>query len=337
LAVGPKVKRLIPWILSLAVVAFLLATTDLAMVGEALATADWPRLLGLMALVTALAFFADSLTLVYLFRRFVAPVSHGEVLAIKGVSYFFNAINYSLAAGAMAWLLHKRRSVPFLETFSSLVWFFFVDVIALVAMMTFGYAVAHEHFAATPFAEPLPILVAILWAVVLGSLIYWNGRFDFLVLGVFRRWRVFATFARARLADYPAMVAARVAFIMVYVLMHWLLLPAFGVHIDLWLLLVYSPLIAFVQVFPATISGLGAVQGVMVALFAGHVPPEAGDGQAVILAYSAIVGPLMAVMRLAIGYAFVARITRDIVPTRAEVDAAREAAERDSATPPPTA
>ena len=103
---------------------------------------------------------------------------------------------------------------------------------------------------------------------------------------------------------------------------------AFGVHIPLETLLMYSPLITFVQVIPATVSGLGAVQGVMIALFAAHVPAGLGDPKAVIVAYSTVSGPLMTLMRLVIGYLFVARVTRDVLPDERTIEAARAAETR---------
>ena len=325
---SPRVKRLIPWVLSLSIVGFLFLTTDIDAVGAALTRADWPRLIGAMALVTLAACLVDSFTLVALFRRFVGRVGVKELLGIKGVSYFLNAINYSLAMGGMAWVLHKRRDIPFLETFSSLVWLFFVDIIALCGLITFGLALGPEAIGDSQAVARIPMVVAIIWAVVIGSLVYWNGGFDFFVLGRLRNWRVFDTFRRARLRDYPAMVVFRSGFVMVYVLMHWAILPAFDVHIDLGHLLLYAPLIAFVQVIPATISGLGAVQGVMLALFTPHVAPEAG-GSAAILAYSTVIGPLMMLMRLVIGYIFVSSVARDLVPTKDQVEAARHVAELD--------
>ncbi|PKN58454.1 MAG: hypothetical protein CVU56_05505 [Deltaproteobacteria bacterium HGW-Deltaproteobacteria-14] len=323
---SPRVKRLIPWVLSLSIVGFLFLTTDIDAVGAALARADWPRLVGAMALVTLAAYLVDSFTLVALFRRFVGRVGVREVLRIKGVSYFLNAINYSLAMGGMAWILHKKRDIPFLETFSSLFWLFFVDIIALSSLITLGLALGPDAIGDSQAVARIPYIVLVIWGIIGGSLVYWNGGFDFFVLGRLRSWRVFDTFRRARLRDYPPMVAMRACFIMVYVLMHWAILPAFGVEIDLGHLLLYAPLIAFVQVIPATISGLGAVQGVMVALFTPHVPPGAG-GSAAILAYSTVIGPLMMVMRLGIGYIFVASVAKDLVPTKEQVEAARQVAE----------
>jgi uncharacterized membrane protein YbhN (UPF0104 family) len=160
---------------------------------------------------------------------------------------------------------------------------------------------------------------------VLGSWIYWNRKFDFFFFGFFRKLKIFQCFAEARSLDYLRLVSIRIAFILVYVVMHLLLLPAFGVNIPFEALLMYSPLITFVQVIPATISGLGAVQGVMIALFAAHVPAHLGDPKAVIIAYSTVIGPLMTLMRLVIGYFFMAAISRDVMPSAEQIEQAKDA------------
>jgi len=324
---SPRIKRLLPWVLSIGFVAFLFATTDLDAVADALAAADWAHLLVGMAAVTSLAYGADSLTLIPLVRRFIGPARAAEVFRVKGVSYFLNAVNYSLAAGGMAWLLSRKRELPFMRAFSPLVWLFFVDIIALGLMLALGFALHHERFVDPDLAARLPIVLVVIGAVVLGSLLYWNAGFDFIAFSFFRRWRIFATFSEARLGDYLRFVPMRMAFICVYVLMHWLLLPAFGVSIPLGALIAYAPLLTFVQVIPATISGLGAVQSLMVVLFAAHVP-EASNGPAVILAYSTVLGPAMVLLRLGIGYAFVARVSADLVPDKGTIEAARQGSEK---------
>lgn len=333
-------KALIPWVLSIGIVAFLFFTTDIDAIGNALADADWGRLIALMAVVTLLAFVADSATLVPLLRRFVAPVTFSEVVRIKGVSYLLNALNYSLAAGGMAWILHRKHQVPFMRAFSALVLFFYIDIIALGALLTGGWLIGHEVLAAgadlsttAPFTARVPIVIAIVWGVVLGAWIYWNRKFDFFFFGFFRSWRIFQCFKEIRSLDYLRLVTIRIAFILVYVLMHYLLLPTFDVHIPFWTLVMYSPLITFVQVVPATISGLGAAQGVMVALFSAHVPAGHGDPAAVIVAYSTVIGPLMMLMRLVIGYAFMAAVAKEVLPTAEDIESAQSDDDRELPAP----
>lgn len=322
---NPRLKAALPWVLACAFVGFLVLTTDLGAVVAALGRADWVRLVGLMGLVTGLAWLGDALTLVPVGRRFIGGVTLGEALRVKALSYFLNAVNYSLAAGGMAWLLSRRHGTSFMRAFSPLVWTFFVDVVALTALLTAGWLLLPEGpgGGAGGVAARLPWVVAGAWAVVAGSLLYWLGRVDFIAFGFFRRWPIFQAFAEARTRDYLGLVPARAAFFCVYIAMHALLLPAFGVDIPLLALLAYAPVLAFVQVVPATVSGLGAVQPVMVALFAPHVPPEAGDGRAVIVAYSTVIGPLMAVMRLVIAWPFVGGVSRHLVPPAEAIAAAR--------------
>ncbi len=322
----PRLKAALPWVLALAFVGFLAWTTDLAAVVEALGRADWGRLVGFMGLVTGLAWLGDALTLVPVGRRFIGPVTFPEALRVKALSYFLNAVNYSLAAGGMAWLLSRRHGTTFMRAFSPIVWTFFLDIAALAALLTAGWLLlsgAGPTAAAGDIARQLPWVVVGAWAVVAGSLLYWLGRFDFIAFGFLRRWPIFQAFAEARAPDYLALVPARAGFFCIYIAMHALLLPAFGVDIPLRALLAYAPVLAFVQVVPATISGLGAVQPVMVALFAPYVPAEAGDARAVIVAYSTVIGPLMAVMRLVIAWPFVGGLSRHLVPPAKAIEAAR--------------
>lgn len=325
---SPRIKRLLPWVLSLLFIGFLFATTDVDRFTESLAKADWVRLIGVMAIVTIGAFIADAVTLLPLIRRFVSSETNfSEILRVKGVSYFLNALNYSLAAGGMAFVLSRKHGTTFMRAFSPLVWFFFVDIIALGILLAFGFVVHRELFADPALANKIPYVLIIVWGIIAGSLIYWNLGFDFFAFGFFRKWRIFSAFSEATWSDYARFVPIRIAFIGVYVMMHYLLLPAFGVEVPIGALIAYAPLIAFVQVIPATVSGLGAVQGVMVALFAAHVVGDEGTGKAVILAYSTVIGPLMMLMRLGIGYLFMSRVTKDLVPDKASIEAAQRDAQ----------
>lgn len=303
---------LLPWMVAAAIVAWLLLRMDMSEVGAALAKAD---LVGLLALTIGLAvagFLADTATLQLLFVRLVTKMSYRETLPIRGAAYFFNAVNYALATGAMGWFLHKKKKIPFARSLSTLMWMAVVDIIALIVLLTGGMAFASELLPPTIRAT-LPTLLVIAWIGILGGLVYWLARFDFFVLGRLRTWPVFAAFHRARGADYLVVGAARTAFIFTYVLMSFVLLPTFDIHIDLGTLMIYVPILTFVQIVPASVSGLGAVQPVMILLYAPHAIGE--DPEAQVFAYSVIIGPLMAVLRLGIGALFIGNVARDMVPS----------------------
>ncbi len=313
-----RLKLLLPWLLTLGIVGWLLSRTDVDAIWQALVRADLAALSAVLVGFSLVVFVADAATLTLLFRRFCAPMPYGEVLAVKGVSYFLNAINYSAASGGMALFIQRKRGVPFLRGLSSLLWLNFVDVVALVAMLAVGLLFGHDLLPGE-LGHRVPWVLGVGALVVTGALVYWNAGIDFLVLGRLRGWRIFETFREARLSDYARMAVVRAAFISLYVGLAWAALPYFDIHIPLGTLLIYTPLLTFVQIVPASISGLGAIQVVMVALFAPHVGPASADAAAQVLAYSTISGPGMTLLRLGLGYAFVANIARDFVPRASDI------------------
>lgn len=317
-----RLKLAIPWILSLAFVGYLFATVDFEQVGDAIARA---RILELVLIIVGMAvvvFVADSATLLLLFRRLTAPVRYREVLAIKGVSYFFNAINYSAGSGGIALFLKKKTGVPFLEALSTLLWLNFIDILVLVVMLAFGMLLGSDLLP-EEHARTLPWVLLGVTGVAAGSLVYWNLGFDFFVLGRVRSWRIFDAFRRATAGDYGVMMASRLAFIFLYVVLAWATLPTFDITVGFGPLLIYVPVLTFVQIVPASISGLGAIQEVMIAFYGAYTAATVDDPRAQVFAYTLVIGPFTTLVRIGIGYLFVANIARDFVPKAGEIAAAR--------------
>ena len=316
-------KRLLPWVFSLAIVGYLFWSVDREAVLGAMERADIGTMLGLIAAFSVLILFADAATLWVLFRRLLGPLTYRDVLAIKGLSYFLNAITYSAGTGGIAYLVHRRGSVPFLKSLSVLLWLNFADVIALIVMMSLGAVIAADVLP-TNVKEQVPAILLVGWLIIVGALIYWRMGVNFLVLGPCRSWRIFSAFGDAKMRDYAAMVALRIAFIGIYVFLGWLLLPTFDIAIELETLLIYMPVITFVQIIPASISGLGAVQVVIIALYAPHVMGHISDPAAQVLAFSTVIGPATTVIRLAIGYCFMHYLTDEFRVDQDAIEALRD-------------
>lgn len=323
-----SLKRALPWVVSLGIVGYLFSTVDLGAVGRALAGADLGVLAVWIVVFSLLVFLADGACLRLLFGRLIGGVTLRESLSIKAVSYFLNAITYTAGAGGIAYFLHKKRGVGFLHALSMLLWLNFVDVIALLILLTLGCSLGPSVLPGDIGAQLLWVLGAG-WIVIAGALVYWRLGFDFMVLGRLRSWRIFEAFGQADLGDYGALVAARTVFIGLYVVMAWVLLPTFHLSIGVGALLVYVPLLTFVQIIPASISGLGAVQAVMIALYAPHAAAGTEDPAALVLAFSTVVGPGTTLVRLGLGYAFMGDISKDLVADEQAIEALRKAEEQD--------
>lgn len=306
-----------PWVLSLAIVGYVINGIGLESLGEKIMMADISRLVVVVTIMTVLVFLADTATLYLLIRRFLATVSIREMLAMKSVSYFFNAINYSAGSGAVAYFLKKKRGVGFLEGVSALLWLNFIDVLVLLAMLAAGLVLSGDLLPAAQ-REGLPFVLLLGVGIAAGALAYWQIGLDFLVLGRFRSWRLFQVFREATWRDIGVMMGARALFICLYVLLNWLALPCFGLDISLAALLVYTPLLTFLQIVPLSVSGLGAIQVAMVILY-GHYLGGGAGVEAQIYAFSFVIGPLTSLIRMGIGYLFVGHVARDFLPSAEEL------------------
>ena len=326
-----SMRRALPWLLSLGIVGWLASRIHLEEVGAALSQAEHGPLLIWMLVFTVLVFVGDAACLTLLFRRLLGRFSFSEVLAVKGVSYFLNAVNYSAGTGSIAYFVHKRGGLPFLRALSALLWLNFVDIAALLIILGAGFW-ADASLLPEEIAAQLPWVLAVGGAVVVGALIYWRLGVNFLILGRFRSMAVFSAFSDAKMSDYLALLGARTAFIGLYVVMAYALLPTFHILVPLSVLLVYVPLLTFVQIVPASVSGLGAIQVVMVALYAPYVAAHLAGADPVetVVAFSTVVGPGVTLLRLGIGYALLGRLAPGLVATQDELEAAREGAGEDN-------
>lgn len=324
-------KRALPWLVSVLIVGYLFWSVDMDAVVAAVEGADLVTLIWIMVLSAPLILAADSATLWLLFRRLIAPYPYREITAIKGVSYFFNAITYSAGTGGIAYLVHRRWGAGFLHTLSLLLWLNFIDVITLLLIIALGMGLAGDLLPPA-LAAQLPYVLAGGALISVGAIIYWRLGVNFLVLGPMRSWRIFRAFADATMADYGVMVASRTVFIGVYIMLTWLLLPTFQIEVPFLLLFIYLPIGTFVQIIPASVSGLGAVQVVLIALYAPHVVPSIPDGEAQVLAFTTFMGPATTLVRVLLGYLFVRTVMRSLMgEVTLDAAAIKEAREADEA------
>ena len=325
-----QLKRALPWLISLVIVGYLFWSVDLDAVLAAVEGAEMGTLILIMVLSAPLILAADAATLWLLFGRLISPFPYREVVAIKGVSYFFNAITYSAGTGGIAYLVHRRWGTGFLHVLSALLWLNFIDVITLLLIIAAGLSLAGDLLPEA-MAQQLPYVLVGGAVVSVGAIVYWRLGVDFLILGRMRSWRIFRAFADAEVADYGVMVASRVAFICVYIVLTWLILPTFHIEVPVLLLLIYLPIGTFVQIIPASVSGLGAVQVVLIALYAPHVAATVADGEAQVLAFTTFMGPATTFVRIMVGYVFVRTVMKsimsDVTLDAASITAVRQAEE----------
>ncbi len=256
-------KQILPWLITLLVLAFIGFTTDLATAWSTLQRADWIGFIPAVIGVCLVVFVVDSWCLVRLFSRFNADVTLREVLPLKGASYLLNVINYNAAAAGIALFFRNRKRVPFIEALGSMLWLNFIDIVSLALLVLIGMGVSPRALS-PELAGPVAGVAIFVLLVLLGSCIYWNAGFDWFFFGRFRSWRIFKAFSTARLSDYAFFLALRLGFVSTYVVSQSISMPFFQMEASLPELFLFVPVLTFVGTIPfTTIAGLGTVQVLM--------------------------------------------------------------------------
>ena len=314
---GALLKRVLPWVGSVGLVAYLVATTDLGAVWQAVRTVPLVPLVAAAVVGVVATWLWDVLCLTLLLRRFNAPVGYGELLPLKGASYFLNILNYNAAAGGMALYLRRVRGVPFLEGASSFLFLNGADAAVLAILVVVGLLGAGDAVGADA-RTGLWTTAGVLLAGLVGTWIYWNARFDFFVLGRLRSWRIFHAFRRARLADYGWLTGLRLVFVLLDILLMWVFLRLFGVAIPLPAMLALHPIVILLWTLPVSIAGLGTVQVAMRLLYAPFADPGIVDPVPVIDACSTTMIFTTVLARVLIGYASLRRVSHEWAAAGAE-------------------
>lgn len=304
--------KLLPWIITSAILMYLGYTTDFGSALQRLKETNFLGFIPTVIVVCIVVFLIDSGCLVLLFARFNAPVGFREMLPLKGTSYFLNIINYNAAAASIAVFFRNRKGVPLLEALGSMLWMNFIDIVSLTTLMLLGMALAGGDLDPA-LRNTLLASAGGIYLILIGSCVYWMAGYDFVFFGRFRTWRIFSAFAKAEARDYVLFIALRTGFVTTYVLSQWVSMPFFNLDATLRELLLYVPIITFVGTIPlTTIAGLGTVQVLMQEFFYGF---SSGGTEAEVLshinAYSTVTILSFVLCRILIGYICMGSVTRD--------------------------
>lgn len=309
-----RVKRVLPWAGTVLLLAYLASTTDLKTVASSLAQVSIPAVLAVAFFGTLATFLTDSWCVSLAFSRFVCPVSYREALPIKATSYFLNVLNYNVALVGMAFYLQRSRQAPFWRALGAMFFLNLMDILALSVLLAIGLVINWG----TDTLDPATKMVA--WVLSAGGV----GGFSFLVLVCklelnvpllhrVLKFELLKPLAQLDLLTVVKFVLLRLVFLLQYLFAQYLFLKLFQVDVPIVRLVVYLPLLTFVQIIPISVSGLGTVQLVMRQFYARYVARGVGQATGVIDAFStsAIFGFLM--FRIVVAYLFLGEFSREVI------------------------
>lgn len=323
-----RLRQALPVLGLVVLLGYFARTLDRARVAEAIAQADMLAF-ALVALVTVVSVWLyDTFCLTWLLGATLGhrgrrePLGMRQLLPIKAASYLVNIVNYHAAAMGMAWLVARRKGVPFFEGAGALALLSYLDIIAVTAMSMAGVWMAPEFFG--PYPQLQGWLKAVAVAVFAGALC------GALLIQSPLRWRPLQ-----RLRDLPPLrplaalrptallvgVVLRTLLILMYAAAAFYTMRAFHMQPQWGRLFIALPIITVVGTLPISVSGVGSTQLLMRQFYAPFVVGAAAAGP-VVDAFSTLQIATYLVWRIALAAPFFAPIARELRDKPADADLA---------------
>lgn len=292
-------QRVLPVVVSLAVLVFLFQSVDF---GGVIAALTWhvvavlvPALLVYGAVTLVLE--AASITLLMSSK----PDDFGLFTAarIKCASYLIGIVNFALGAGALTILLRRRAGLGLAESASVVLTITSVDLVILMMMAGAGTLVD-----AGPTGVKSGLFVLLVVGFVVGMTVLRMPA----NLGPIERLRSLTIFEALRTTPLPLLgrlAALRVAFTSSFIALGGAAFAGFDIAIPLSDLTLGMVFVGVVSALPIAIAGLGTGQAAVVAVF-GHL----ADREA-LLALSLVLTAGMIALRAGMGLLMAREFTRE--------------------------
>ncbi len=257
---SPSWKNALPYFGTLLIFALIFWRIPIAKVGAALEQAPVLKFFGVFLPFCAFYWLVDSLCLTWVVCRFNAELRLRDILPIRASMYLLALINSNLGQGGVAWYLHRKTGVPFLEMLSSILFIALMEVYQLFFFSTLGVIFYHPNAPAqVEIVRVLRVAYVVAWLLLVAVMAFFaqarrNSRIRARIVGS-RLGAIAGTFLAAR----PSL---------------------FGIAIPFVKLMLFLPLVFLAAALPISVAHLGTSQAAWLLFFSGSVP------NAKILAYS---------------------------------------------------
>jgi hypothetical protein len=285
-----KLGPILAWTGTVAILAHLFWKIPLADVWDAMHRMAWWAIPA-NALIVLAVYLADSFAIQKTFGWFVAPLSYGEVLIVRGATYLLALVNYTVGQGAIIYFVNRTRQVPILRGTAAVLLVMGINVLMLLTLATIGLVAAPE--------------VAAWLRTVL--LVAYGGLVVYIVLLALRpRWLanrpIFDVLLSAGLGGHLRSMLVRVPHIFTLLALSWVSMAAFGVVLPVGKAVLCLPIVYFVTVLPISVQGLGPTQELMIKFFAVYAAgATAGEREAAVLAASLLTQVVANVIQFCVG------------------------------------
>jgi hypothetical protein len=299
-----KLGRILPWVVALAVFAYLLSRFSPAEVMRQMKMAE-PWTIPALALLIACVYLADSLAIWKTFGWFVARLSFKEVLVVRGATYLLALVNYALGQGAIVYFVHRSRGVPVARGTAAVLLIMGINLLMLLVLATLGLVFAPQ----TP--RGLGVVVAVAYA---GLTVY------MVAVAAKPRWLtsrpMFDVLLGAGVLGHLKAMAARAPHILSLLCLTYTSMRAFRIDVPVGQAVLCLPVVYFVAVLPISPQGLGTTELMMTTFFARYAPGASqAEREALVVASSLATRVIAMAVQSVLGFVCLrSQLAKDIAP-----------------------
>jgi hypothetical protein len=278
-------KRALPYLGTVLIFALIFWHIPVAKVAEALKRAPVLKFVGVFLPYSAIYWLIDSACLTWVVRRFNKPLRFREILPIRASMYLLSLINTNLGQGGVAWYLHRKARLPFLEILSSILFIALMEVYQLFLFSTAGVVLYHSVSSQqTELLHALRVVYAVAWCVLAATIVFFAQARRHSSIRTWisdsRAGSISRSFLAARPLDYAIVLAIKAPSFLLALLAQHFALALYGITIPFVKLVLFLPLVFLAAALPIAVAHLGTSQAAWLLFFSTNAP------EAKILAYS---------------------------------------------------
>ncbi len=304
--------------IAVVLVAYFVASTDLPKVLAAIRQANLWLFAGTAVGIALTTWVYDSWCVTWLIgatlghRGNPEPVKLRSILPIKGASYLLNIVNYHAAALGMAYLVGRRKGVPYLEAAGAMATLSYIDLLAVTAMAMVGVWLAPDFFGPYPALQAwLKMVAAAVFGGALVTALLLQSKLEHPLLNKLRQFAPLRPISSLGPRQMLAGLGLRAVLIVVYAATTYAQMAAFGLNPTWGRIFVAVPILTVVGTIPISVSGFGSTQ-VLMRSFYGPFVAAGLPAVATIDGFSTLYIASFIVVRLFIAAPFFRAISREL-------------------------
>jgi hypothetical protein len=281
----PRWRKIIPYVVTLLIFALIFSRIPISRVGAALESVPIVKFFLVFLPFSAIYWMVDSRCLTWVVRRFNAPLRLRDIMPIRASMYLLALINTNLGQGGVAWYLHRKASIPFLEVLSSILFIALMEVYQLFLFSTVGIVFQRPgELGESEIVRVMRVAYIVAWPLLgaIMGLFAVARRSDRIRVRIdaSRFGAIARTFFAARPRDYAIVIAIKAPSFLLSLLTQYLALSLYGITIPFVELMRFLPLVFLAAALPIAVAHLGTSQAAWLLFFSASAP------RAKILAYS---------------------------------------------------